>query len=168
MALELDPAAQAALAELAVELANKPETRKEFARLVQKVQPNRRFPDVEADDLKAEIDRRFEEKEREVEQKRILKAMEREKAKISKNYDEKSIGEIEALMEKHGISDYSLAARLYAAETKPANPTPQPDDHRWTLPNIDLKDFNNLKQIGRSNAYKAIDEIVKTRNTTQH
>lgn len=168
MPIELDAQTQADLAELAVELANKPETRKDFAHLVKKVQPNRRFHDVEVDDIRAEIRKEFEERDQRAAQSLIVKAMEREKAKLADRYDEKAIGEIESLMEKHGLSDYGLAARLYAAETKPANPTPQPDDHRWTLPNIDLKDFNNLKQIGRASAYKAVDEIVAKRNSTHH
>lgn len=165
MAINLDPAAQAALAELAVEVANNPDTRKEFARLVKKVQPNRRFPDVEVDDMREEIRREFEKKEQEGEQARILRSMERQKSKVSENYDDKAMGEIEALMSKHGLSDYELAARLYAAETKPATPRPQPNDHRWSLPNIELKDFNNLKQIQQSKAYQAVDEIIAKRTT---
>lgn len=164
--IELDAAAQADLAQLAVEVANNPGTRKDFARLVKKVQPGRRFPDVEVEDIRAEVRQEFETRDLELQKQKAGRKLERERAEVADQYDEKAMGEIEALMEKHGLSDYKLAARLYAADAKPARPTPGADDHRYTLPNIDIKDFNNLKQISRSKAYQAVDEIVA--NRTRH
>ena len=73
------------------------------------------------------------------------------------------IGEIEKLMEKKGISDYDDGATLYAAITKPAKPTYEVNDHKWTLPPIEIKDFGNLRQRGRAKAYQAVDDLNRKR-----
>jgi len=161
--VNLDPAAQAILAKLAIDLANNPETRKDFARITKKVDPSRRFHDVEADDLEARVNARFEEEKQAREAEKATKKMERAKMKLAERYDEDAIKEIEGLMEKHGLADYELAARLYAADTKAATPHSPQEDYSWKLPNIDVKDFNNLKQISRDRAYQALDDLKRKR-----
>lgn len=164
--VNLDPAAQAELAKLAIDLANNPDTRKDFARLTKRVQPNRRFPDVEADEAKEMIAAEFEKRDQAEAAKKAERKLERQRDKLKERYEDKDIEEIEKLMEKHGLADYELGSRLYAADTKPAQPTSQPDDHQWKMPNIEVKDFNNLRQISRAKAYSVIDEIARNRKSS--
>lgn len=161
--VNLDPAAQAVLAQLAVDLANNPETRKDFARIAKKIDPKRRFPDVEAEDLEARVNARFEEEKQNREVEKASRKLERAKAKLAERYEEEDVKKIEALMEQHGLADYELGARLYAADTKAATPTSHQEDYSWKLPNIDVKDFNNLKQISRDRAYQALDDLKRKR-----
>lgn len=150
------------LSDLTVKMANG-DTRKEFARIAKKVDPKRRFPDVEAEDLEDRINKKFEEREQQEIAAKAAKKLERAKAKLKESYDDKAIEEIEGIMEKHGIADYEVGAKLYAADTKPATPSSIQQDHRFTLPNIDIKDFGNLRQIQQSRAYQAIDDIKRNR-----
>lgn len=159
----LTPEAQAQLAELTQALAHNPKTRKKFVGLVKEIDPSRRFPDVELDDMREELkrDREAEKLEREAEKTRIR--LETQKDSLKSRYDDKAIEEIEKVMEKYGISDYDAGAKLYAADLKPAAPTYEENDHRWKMPGIEMKDFGNLKQISRGKAYQVIDEITKNR-----
>lgn len=159
----LSPEAQAQLAKLATDLAHNPKTRKAFTKLVQEIDPSKRFPDVEIDEIRAGVVKEFEERDQRAESARVLAAQENARAALKDNYDDKAIGEIETLMTKHGLSDYSLGARLYAADTKPANPSYEVNDHKWNLPAIKIEDFGNLKQLGRQRAYQAIDDIRSKR-----
>lgn len=161
--VNLDPQAQAVLAQLAVDLANNPETRKDFARIAKKVDPKRRFPDVEADEAKELIASEFEKRDQAEAMQKATRKAERARAKVAEKYDDESMKEIESLMEKHGIADYEVAAKLYSADAKPATPTPQAGDYKFTMPNIEVKDFGNLKQIQRDRAYQAIDDIARQR-----
>jgi hypothetical protein len=161
--MELSPEAQAQLAKLATDLAHNPKTRKKFAGLVQEIDPSRRFPDVEADDMRADMKKEFEKRDQEREAERVKLRLETQKESLRSRYDDSAIAEIEKLMEKKGISDYEDGAILYAAITKPATPTHDVNDHAWSLPKIDIKDFGNLKQRGRAQAYQAIDELNRKR-----
>ncbi len=164
--MELSPEAQAQLAKLAVDLANNPKTRKKFVGLVKEVDPSKRFPDVEADDMREEMRAEFERRDQEREVERVKKRLEKQKNALKDRYDETAIAEIEKLMEKKGISDYEDGAILYAAVTKPANPSYEPKDHAWSMPGIEMKDMKNsaaLKQRGRAQAYQAIDDLNRKR-----
>lgn len=159
----LTPEAQAQLAKLATDLANNPKTRKQFVGLVKEIDPSKRFADVEVDDLREEMKRERELEKQETAKQKMLDKLEAQKTSLKDRYDDAAIGEIEKTMEKLGISDYDVGARIYAAETKPAKPTYEVQDHRWSLPNIEMKDFGNLEQISRAKAYQAIDDIQRAR-----
>lgn len=161
--VKLTPEAQAELAKLAIDLANNPETRKDFARMTKKIDPKRRFPDVEAEDLREEMKREFEERDRKREADRVKAELESQKEALKGQYDEESISRIEKIMEENGLSNYELGARLFAAETKPAIPTPAVSDHRWKLPEVDPKDFDKLSQNTLATAYTVIDELKRKR-----
>lgn len=160
---QLSPEAQAQLAKLATDLAHNPKTRKKFAGLVREIDPSKRFPDVEADDLREEMTREFEKRDQKRESERALAVQEAQRSALSSRYEEKDIVEIEKLMEKKGISSYEDGAILYAATVKPSTPTYAADDHRWTLPKMEIKDFGNLKQDSRSKAMQAVDDISRNR-----
>ncbi len=159
---DLSPEAQAQLAKLATDLANNPKTRKGFTKLVREIDPSKRFPDVETDEIREEMRKEFETRDADRKKEAALAKIEAQKNGLKSRYDDKAIGEIEALMEKLGISDYDIAARLYASEIAAATPRSGEyveDDHKWSLPKFDVKDIPNLTQNARANAYKALDEV---------
>lgn len=151
------------LSDLSVRAANDPKTRKKFVGIVKELDPSKRFPDVENDDLREEFERQRAADKQEREQEKALAKIEAQKESLRSRYDDAAIGEIEKLMEKHGIGDYDVAARLYAAETTAAKPTYEINDHKWNLPKVDPKDFGNMKQNSRALAYQAIDDIKRKR-----
>lgn len=157
--VDLTPEAQAQLAKLMTDLANNPKTRKKVVGLIKEIDPSRRFPDVEAEELEEKMQREFDKRDQLRETERVNRRLEKQKAALSDRYDDKAIGEIESLMQKKGISDYEDGAMLYAAVTKPATPTYEVNDHKWSLPAIEIKDFGNLKQRSLANAYQAIDDL---------
>lgn len=159
----LSPEAQAQLAKLATDLANNPKTRKKFVGLVKEIDPSKRFPDVENDELREEFNRQREADKQEREKEKALSRLEAQKEMLKSRYDDAAIGEIEKLMEKLGISDYDTGARIYAAETKAATPTYEINDHKWTLPSVEPKDFANMKQNSRAKAMQVIDEFKRKR-----
>ena len=159
----LDPQAQKELADLAIALANNPKTRKAFAGMVKEVNPTKRFADVEAEELEDRVNKRFEQRDQANEQERVRIRLEAQRDSLRSRYDDSAIAEIEKVMEKYGISDYEAGAKLYAADLKPAAPTYETSDHRWSMPNIEAKDFGNLKQISRQKAYQTIEEITRNR-----
>src|SRR5258708_36113 len=68
----LSPEAKAQLVKLATDLAHNPKTRKQFVGLVKEIDPTRRFPDVEADEIREEMTREFEKRDAARAQKEAL------------------------------------------------------------------------------------------------
>lgn len=159
----LTPEAQAQLAKLATDLANNPKTRKQFVGLVKEIDPSKRFPDVENDELREEFKRELADRDRKAEADRIKQHQENQRNALKERYDDATIAEIEKMMEKKGIGDYEDGAALYSAITKPEKPSYEPQDHAWSLPNIEIKDFDKLKQRSRASAYQAIDDLNRKR-----
>lgn len=159
----LDPQAEKELAALSLGLAHHPKLGKQFKKMVSQYDPTKRFADIEAEDLRDEVKKEFEKRDRDAEIARVKTRLDNQKNELKSRYDDKAIDEIEKLMEKHGISDYDVGAKLYAVDMKPANPTYEENDHRWKMPGIEIKDFNNLKQISRQRANQAIDEVIRNR-----
>lgn len=151
------------LSDLTIKVANDPTTRRGYADLVNKIEPGRKFHDVEAQRLEEKLEKRFEKQEADRKASEALSRLEAQKSSLKERYDDKALGEIESLMEKLGVGDYEVGARIYAAETKAANPTYTQNDHQWKMPDIDMKDFGNLKQMAQAEAYKVIDEIKRNR-----
>lgn len=151
------------LSDLSLRAAHDPKTRKKFVGIVKELDPTKRFADVEIDDIRDDVRKEFEKRDADKAKAEALARLESQKSNLKSRYDDTAIGEIEKTMEKLGISDYDVGARIYASETKPANPTYIENDHKWTMPNIDPKDYGNLKQIGRQRAMQAIDDIRNKR-----
>lgn len=159
----LSSEAQAQLSELALALAHNPKTRKKFVGLVKEIDPSRRFPDVETDQIREDMEKEFEKRDQAREAARVKERMESQRESLKSRYEDKDIEEIEKLMEKKGISDYEDGATLYSAVNKPAKPTHDIKSHAWEMPTVDRKDFNNLTQISRKKAYEAIDDLQTKR-----
>ncbi len=151
------------LSDLTIKVANDPKTRRKYADIVNEIEPGRKFHDVEAQRLEEKLEKRFEKQEQDRQKKESLAALEAQKNRLKERYDDKAIGEMEAWMEKNSISNYDVAAEVYSAILKPANPTYTQNDHQWKMPDIDMKDFGNLKQMAQADAYKVIDEIKRNR-----
>lgn len=160
--VQLDPQAQKELADLMVELSHDKDMRPMVNKFLKK-KTGKVMPDVEIEDIRADVRNEFEKRDQDRAKKEALERLENQRSALKSRYDDAAIGDIEKTMEKLGISDYDVAARIYASETKPANPTYTEQDHRWEMPKIDIKDFGNLKQIGRQRAMQALDDIKRNR-----
>jgi hypothetical protein len=158
------------LAELAMKLSQNKETRKDFIHAVKKVDPHRRFPSQEVEDLRADMaaererekeERKLEEERRETEQR--LTAQRR--GLVTRGYSEDQIKEVEAVMTKYGITDYEAGADLYQAR-RPATP-PAEQTGTWDIPGIDGTPMAELltdpTKAARNEAYKVITEIKRGR-----
>ncbi len=159
----LTPEAQAQLAKLATDLANNPKTRRQFVGLVKEIDPSKRFPDVESDEMREAIEKKFEERDQAEEMKRVQRKLAKQRAALEGRYGEDDIKEIEKFMEQKGYTDYEDAAIIYGAKIKPATPTYDVKDHTWEMPKIDMKDMGNLPQRRRSSLMSAIDEVQRNR-----
>lgn len=164
----LDPEAQKQLAELTIKLAHDPKTRKAFTKLVKEVDPSKSFPDMDAEDNRDVIRSEFAKRDQDAESARVKQRLEAQRAGLinSGRYKEEDVQKIEKeVMEKHGISDYDVASKVYAADTKAANPTPEIKSRVWEMPMSTLsKDaLGNMDNFARGEAYKAIDEIKNKR-----
>lgn len=164
--IQLDPQAEKELAALMVELSNDKDFRPTVNKFLKK-RGGKVLPDVELEDMREELKRDREAEKQEREKEKALAKIEAQKAKIAERYDDSAMKEIEGLMEKHGISDYELGAKLYAVDTKPATPTYDINDFQWNMPNlgkdIDIKDSAKLKQNARAKAGLAIADIIRKR-----
>lgn len=163
---KLSPEAEKQLAELSMQLAHNPKTRAKYVKLVQEIDPSKRFPDVETDDIREEMNTRFAEQAATQQAERVRQQLETQRAGLitSGRFQEEDVKKIETdIMPKYGLTDYDAAATLYAAQTKPQTPVPEIKGRTWEMPLPDKKDMGNLANYARKQAYAAIDEIRNRR-----
>jgi hypothetical protein len=165
-ATSLSPEAQAQLAKLATDLANNPKTRKQFVGLVKEIDPSRRFPDVENDEIRDEMRREFERRDQDRKKEAAIAKLEAQRSALKERYDDKAIEEIEKLMEKEGISSYETGAKLYAADLKPAEPTPDIKSGVFQMPSFGQKNLRdaNLRQDSIKRGYEVVGELIRNRS----
>lgn len=134
----LSPEAIYGLASLAKRLGGKgAKTRKEFTKLVQKVDPSYK-PALSEDEVLEQVNERFDEEENKRKSREMQKQLEAEKAELLTRYEEGQVKEIEKLMETRGIANYKDAAIIYASELPALEPTSKALETRgWTMPKID-------------------------------
>lgn len=148
---------------LAAKVASNPKTKKAWRRAVQEVNPSASFA-LEADDVDALVNARLEDERLKREQDEVKTRLERQKAELAGRYTPEEIIAIEAVMTKHGLSDYDVAARLYAHDN-PGPVTPIPtgarQGERWTLPD-DKVLFQDPAQWAKEQAYSVIDQMRGT------
>jgi hypothetical protein len=149
----LTPQQQADLATLAYNLGHNPETRKDLAKLVKKIDPQRAarsFADVDQVD-------KLEAFRTEIEEKLDLKGAkaakdkaDEQRAKLAERYDEKRMEAIEAEAARLGTSDLESAAIVYAhrsGETDPSVQPPSPSERpgaTWEFPTVAGKDGKQM------------------------
>lgn len=155
------------LADLIAKISSDPRTRKTVIKAIKEVEPNWQVPaDVIADDLREETDAKLAEIRQEAESRRIRDDLERKRRRVADKYGEDAVQAIEKdIMQKHGIADYDLAARVYAAEQPP------PDRERrdqesprhgatFQVPQIDLNEYmRNPRKAALDEAYRVVDEF---------
>jgi hypothetical protein len=174
MAVHLTAQQQADLASLAYELGHNPQTRKDLAKLVKKINPERAarsFRDVEQDD-------KFEAFKSEIEDKVDLKGaraakskQDEQKQKLAERYDEKQLAGIEEVATKFGLSDLDAAAVLYAHEHPESDPALQPPAAHerpgatWEFPTVRGRDgkemdFKSFAADPRTHSLNAAYNII--------
>lgn len=164
---KLSPEAQSQLADLALQLAHDPKTSKQYKKLVKELHPDRHFPDVEVDDLREEVKTLLAARDQKEESDRVNQGLRAQRNGLitSGKFTEEDVKKMETdVMEKHGISDYEVAAKVYAADTRPANPTPEIKSRVWEMPKLAKEDIDNINQHTLKNAYAVVDEITAQRN----
>lgn len=169
MANNLSPEATDQLAALAQTLAHNPKTRRQFVKLVQEVDPSKRFPDVESDELRESIKSEFAQRDQQAEANRVLQHQQNQRAGLisSGRFKEEDVKAMEKdVMEKHGISDYDIAAKVYSADTRPATPTSEIRSRSWEMPNMTKDNIANLGHHARDTAFKVIDEFKNKRRAS--
>ena len=153
------------LAELAMKLAANQETRKPFLNAVKKVDPSRRFPSQEVEDLRAEMkeerDREKEEAKLARERDQIERRLEAQRKSLSPKFSDEQLTEIESVMTKYGITDYEAGADLYQAR-KPAAPPPDGPTATWEFPTFEGL-MENPTKAARNEAFRVIEEIKRGR-----
>jgi len=165
---ELDQATINEYGLLAIKLATNAKTRRQFIKAVKEVDPGRRFPDAEIEDLRDEM-----EAKREADRQAAQAEASRQRLEAARNnlitsgrYTDEQVKEIEARMEKLGLSDYEAGAILYSAELKPHNasnrPQPPSGGGAWELPKLDGL-LEDPIAAARNQAFAEIDRINSAR-----
>ncbi len=172
---ELDPAVAADLAKLALELSHKPETRREFGKLVKKAMPGSRhaaaFADVELEDKFEDFRSKQEERELKRQQDELRAQMNAQRSRLlngdsGRKYGEDDVKKIEELMQKKGITDYEDGAVLYAATLPPEaiKPEAQVPVHGTTWEFPEWATFaENPQKASRNIAAQVIGEFQRKR-----
>ncbi|MDE2098049.1 MAG: hypothetical protein KGL39_12420 [Patescibacteria group bacterium] len=162
------------MAALLHELRNNPKTSKAVARQIKELYPNARFSDLETDELKAYVDKKFEDdeirREREEAQARWQAQRDAVAHRFTKpdgSVDEAHMGKIDAIIKKanYGV-DYETAAKIYAAEMPAPRPQPEPwqQAQYWQRPN--MKGFNeNPQKWMRDKANETITELMAAKRS---
>ena len=177
MALNLDPAAQADLAALFLELSHNPKTRKQMAKAIKDAKPEsphaRAFSDVDMSEQMESF--REEQAKKDLERQRddMIARMNAKRAALltggpdgsGRRYGEDDIKKIEDLMQRKGISDYEDGATLYAATLPPIEqPSGAIPEHgaTWEFPEWD-KYATAPDKAARNTAHTMITDFMRKR-----
>lgn len=168
------------LASLAEKLAKNPKHRRAFVEMIEDVEPERKgqFPDIQAQRFQDEVNDRLAKEKADRHKDEINRGMNAARAALLARFGggtdgEARVKEVEALMEKYGVVDYEIGAKIYAAENPP---TRQPGERGepgsagvFEFPSIKGGKFqdllNNPVTAARGEAYRVVDEL---RSGTRH
>lgn len=156
------------LALLAQQLANNPETRKDFLRLTKKAKPDLPMPELDIEDYTekkvSQANSRVEELERKLAEKDALSDLDKRRNALIKKglaQDEKDIEEIEKIMLEKGITNHESAAEYWDWMKQAATPTPS-GYNPSPVAKFDLgKYYKNPQGAAREEAAKALNELRK-------
>lgn len=164
-----DPETERAMGRLLKKIGMNPKTRPMVVQAIRTVDPNARFPDIEAKETRDYVDQRFEEEDTKREQTRQTNALARERRQVAEQFGDENLPAIEKYMIDNGVPNYQVAAKAWGADNRPAMPNnmPRPAEPWQQPPN--MKDLlANRKDISFKNAYAAIDDIHKMRQSQRH
>jgi len=180
--VKLSPADMDRLSQLAYRLAHNDQTRREFAELVGKVDPQtaKAFPEVA-------LEKKFEAFKKGIEDERLQEKMQRaqyarqhQKSTVitKRGFNPDQVKAVEDLMTHYGISDYEAAADIYAQRNPGEDPAlkPPPEiEHggsTWEFPTVPGKDGKMLafedfrkdpSKASRNAAFQVITEFKRNR-----
>jgi hypothetical protein len=169
MSLEnLDPSARDELAALAQQLAENPETRKEFLRMTKKVKPDLPIPELELENTVnravAQSDQRVQQLEAKLREKEAMETLEkRRQALLEKNLiaNKDEIKDVEKLMLERGITNHETAAEYHKWMKQAAVPTSSGYNPN-AVKQFDLgRYWKNPANAAREEAVKALNDLRK-------
>lgn len=167
MSLEdLSNEARDELAALARQLAENPETRKEFLRLTKKAKPDMPIPELEIEDSTNNAVQKAEERvqalEARLKEKDAREELEKRRSKIrERGLKDQDVEEVEKIMLEKGITNHDAAADYWNWMKQAAQPTPSGYNPN-PINKFDLgKYWKNPVQGARDEAAKALNELRK-------
>lgn len=175
----LDLATAAELGDLLHELTHNKATRKIIAKAIKDAKPDsshaQAFADIDVEDRFDAFKREQEEAAMKRQQDEILARMNAKRAALlsggpdgsGRKYGEDDVKNIEALMQRKGITDYEDGATLYAATLPPVDPRPGEDipaQHgaTWEFPKWAEFGPDPVK-ASRNEAHNVITEFMRKR-----
>lgn len=169
MSLEnLSQDARDELAALAQQLAESPETRKDFLRLTKKMKPEIPIPELDLEDTVSRAtqnsEQRIQQLEAKLKQKEAMEELERRRRAIRDKglaKDEEDVKSIEKIMLDRGITSHETAAEYHNWMKQAAEPTPSGYNpgvmNKW-----DLNAYRqNPVAAARNEAAKALADLRK-------
>ena len=158
------------LAALAKQLAENPETRKDFLRLTKKAKPDFSIPELEIEDATthavSKAYERVEGRENRMRERDARDSLnERRQSLLKKGFakDDADIESIEKIMLEKNIPNHETAAEYWKWMQESAAPTPGTSYNPSTLSRFDLSKFQkNPVAAARDEAFKALNELRKS------
>jgi hypothetical protein len=169
MSLEnLDPSARDELAALAQQLAENPETRKEFLRMTKKVKPDLPIPELELEQTVNKAvsmaDQRVQQLEAKLRERDAMETLEKRRSALMEKglIDNKDdIKAVEKLMLERGITNHETAAEYHKWMKQAAVPTSS-GYAPSAVKQFDLNRYwKNPANAAREEAVKALTELRK-------
>ena len=158
------------LAALAKQLAENPETRKDFLRLTKKAKPDFSIPELEIEDATTHAVSKAYERVEGIENKMRERDArdslnERRQSLLKKGFakDDADIESIEKIMLEKNIPNHETAAEYWKWMQQSAAPTPGTSYNPSTLSRFDLSKLQkNPVAAARDEAFKALNELRKS------
>jgi len=169
MSLEnLDPSARDELAALAQQLAENPETRKEFLRMTKKVKPDLPIPELELEQTVnravSQADQRVQQLEAKLRERDAMETLEKRRSALMEKgliESKDDIKAVEKLMLERGITNHETAAEYHKWMKQAAVPTSS-GYNPSAVKNFDLNRYwKNPATAAREEAVKALNELRK-------
>ena len=169
MSLEnLDPSARDELALLAQQLAENPETRKEFLRMTKKVKPDLPIPELELEqtvnNAMSQADQRVQQLEAKLRERDAMETLEKRRSALMEKgliESKDDIKAVEKLMLERGITNHETAAEYHKWMKQAAVPTSS-GYNPSAVKNFDLNRYwKNPATAAREEAVKALNELRK-------
>ena len=156
------------LAALAQQLAEHPETRKEFLRMTKKVKPDIPIPELDIEEYTNKAvtasEKRVQEMEARLQMRDAEAELDRRRQSLMKKgliQDENEIKDVEKIMLERGITNHETAAEYHSWMKQAATPTPSGYNPQ-VIQKFNLKDYwKNPAQAARTEAMNALNDLRK-------
>lgn len=139
-----------------------PATRKAALELIEKKVPGTNFSELQEDRVEKKMNERFQKMEQDRASQEANQRLENQRQSlITKGYTEEDVRKIETdVMQKHGIVDYEVAAKVFQAD----QPASQPHydirgQKAWKKDNLKDMFGPNVKEKARERAFEVVAEM---------